>query len=116
MNKSAKVLIMAIVGFLGSLIASSGLPATITGWEILGITTVCFTISYIAKNQWLPSNKIFDIVSALLLALSVGVSDWLATLATSTPFDWTALWKLCVSVVVGYFGKNIWQNQLNKTQ
>lgn len=106
MKNSLKVFIMAIVAFVGSIISTSGIPSGKTGWLVLGVTTVCFLLSYIAKNKWLPSNQIFDVIGALLMAISVGVSNWLATLAADTPFDWNVLWKLVVSVVVGYFSKN----------
>lgn len=111
MKATTKTLIMFIVTSLASLLYSNGIPETKTAWIVLGVTLVGTMLGYIAKNYFMPSNSekgqwnLRDIISGVLVAVSVGISNWLGTYVAGTAFDGKAFTKLLITVVIGYLAK-----------
>lgn len=107
MNSFWKGLIMAIVGFAATTIAD--LETFNLAYVV--ITTVAFTLLYIGKNYWLPSNSDTgklngqDVLSGILIAVSMALSNFAAVLLTSATLDWKQLGLAVVGAIVGYFIK-----------
>ena len=120
MSTFSKGLIMTIVALLASVISQNGLPHDATGWEILGITSVGTILLYIGKNAVFPSTTVAgslswaDILSGLFMALSSGVSGWVATLVTGTAINWHSLITVMITTVVGYLAKTFMQTPAPK--
>lgn len=112
-NNFVKGLIMTLVAFIASVISASGIPDTPIEWQILLISSIGTVLVYLAKNFVFPSISVFgkvdlrDALSGIILALGTGISNWVATILTDTPIDWSSLWTMVVSVVIGYFTKNL---------
>lgn len=106
---------MTVVSLLATFISSSGFPETAQQWYVLAITVAGVVITYVAKNWIAPSTSSLgglnfkDMISGIVLAIGATFSSYIATLATSVDFAWDDLWKLTLSVLLGYFSKTIFQ-------
>jgi hypothetical protein len=111
LTKFAKGLILAIVTLVLTSVTTTGWPAAVQGWEILGITVLGTSLTYIAKNAIFPSISILgtinlsDVASGAILAVGAGISNWAATAITSVPVHWNELLELVGSILVAYLAK-----------
>jgi len=112
MTTTTKGVIMTIVALLATTLSTTGLPATVTGWEYLAITTVGTVLLYLGKNAVFPSISLLgtvdlrDVLSSIFVALSSGLSGFVASAVTSKPVNWHELLTLMGVTIVGYFAKN----------
>ena len=115
MNATLKGLIMTVVTFFATVISTNGLPSNGTAWIVFAVTVAGTVLVYLAKNLIFPSISILgtinlsDLVSGLILALGTAVSNWAGSWITGTPIVWDSLWKIVVSVVIGYLAKTFVQ-------
>jgi hypothetical protein len=106
LNAFWKGLIMALIGFVATTI--SDLETFNAAY--VGISTVSFTLIYVAKNYvWESKSKILgldwqDLLSGLILALGMGISSYVAQILT-IGFEWQSLWVAVSGAVIGYFTK-----------
>jgi hypothetical protein len=114
MNTFFKGLIMALVGFVATYISQS---AGVINWAYIGIASGAFTLIYLAKNFAWPSISIYgivnlqDLVSGLIMAIGMAVSNFAASLLTSTTINWSVFGTSVLLAVVGYFTKDIFSGQ-----
>ena len=113
MKNTIKGLIMAVVGFLAATIAD----LEVVNWAYVGITTVGFTLMYLAKNFFLPSNSDEggfnwrDALNGVLIAVSMALSNFAAVLLTVETLDWKQLGVSVLGAVAGYFIKTVPQGK-----
>ena len=107
LNDFTKGLIMALVGFVATTLSS------LETFNIIYVllSTVGFTLVYVAKNYVFPSVSAFgidfkDIISGVILAVGMGVVSYVAQILT-TGFEWGTLWLAVSGAVVGYFLKTL---------
>ncbi len=117
MNAKIKIMIMAVVGFIATTMST----LEDINWLYILFATLGFIILYVAKNFVLPSNSDVgtvtwrDILSGILISISMAISSFAASLLTTGNVDWHALWVAVIGAVVGYFIKTIPQgNTANK--
>lgn len=121
MNATLKGLIMTVVTFFATVISTNGLPSSGTAWIVFAVTVAGTALIYLAKNLVFPSVSVWgtinlaDLLSGLILALGTAVSNWAGSWITGTPIIWDSLWKLVLSVVIGYFAKTFVQNPEKET-
>lgn len=102
-----KGLIMALVAF----IASTVHDLEVLNFAYIGITSGAFIILYFAKNWLMPSNSDGnnlnwrDILSGVLIAISMAISSIAGSIITLGFVDWKAFGVAIVSAIVGYFTK-----------
>ena len=102
-----KGLIMALVGFIATTIAD----IETFNLAYVGISTLAFTLLYLGKNwAWpstSPSGQINwgDILSGLLIAVSMGISSFAGSILTTGAVDLHALWVAVIGAIIGYFIK-----------
>ena len=113
LSKFWKGLIMAIVGFIATVI--SDLESFNLGYVV--IATGGFTILYMVKNAIWPTTSpawminLWDgTISGILIAVSMAISSFAASIITTGVIDWHALWIAVVGAVIGYFAKTIPQD------
>lgn len=94
MSTFAKGLIMAVIGFVASYISQT---TTGINWPYLGIATSGFTLLYLGKNYLFPSVSIFgnfdlrDLLSGVFVAVAMAVSEFAASVITSSVINWKLL-------------------------
>lgn len=111
MKEKWKVFVMAVVGFVATLISTAGNGGV--NWWYIVLATVAFVGLYIVKNWLWPATSdegTFDwrdIVSGVLIAVFMAVSsyasNWVVT-GSAVP-NWHELWMAVVAAVTGYFSK-----------
>ena len=107
---------MAIVGFVATTIAD----LEVINWAYVGIATLGFTVIYVAKNFFMPSDSDpgtinwRDLVSGLIVAMGMAISSFAASIITLGFIDWKALGLAVLYAVIGYFGKTIPSPQSKK--
>lgn len=107
---SFKAFIMAVLCFVATYFSQT---TSEINWSFLAISTVGFTLLYLGKNFVFPSVSIYghftlqDALSGLIIAISLAVSEYSASLITSTVIDWNFLLKSILTVSLGYFIKTI---------
>jgi len=110
-NTLVKGLIITLITILATTFTTTGLPATVIGWEILSITTAGTLLVYLAKNFLFPSVSLFgtidlrDLLSGLIMAVGSALSSLAASDITGTKVDWIHLLSLSGSIAVGYLAK-----------
>jgi len=113
MNSKLKVFIMAVIGFVVTWLSTAqefNLAQTL-------LMTVSFAGTYAIKNFFMPSDspegQVFwkDIVSGVVIALCMALSNLAATLLPGVEFSWPVLWTTIVGAVVGYFTKTLAQGK-----
>lgn len=105
-----KGLIMAVVGFI-----ATGISQNVEGlnFTYVVISTVGFTLLYIGKNAVFQSTSEpgivnwQDLLSGIIIAVSMAISSFAASIITTGAVDWQALWIAVVGAVVGYFTKTL---------
>ena len=106
-----KGLIMALVGFIATTVTQTPI-----NWIYVGIASLAFTLMYLGKNYILPSTSVFlgvnirDLLSGLLVAISMAVSTFAASILTEPSVDWKALLLAVGSATGGYLLKTFFSN------
>ena len=106
LNAFAKGLIMALIGFVATTISN----LDIINFKYILISSIGFTLVYVAKNYKFPSKSsligidIQDFLSGLFLAIGMAVSSTVAQILTSG-FEWNTLWIAVSGSFLGYLGK-----------
>lgn len=111
LNSFLKGLIMAIVGFVATLLSDM---ETIN-FAVIVISTVGFTIYYTGKNYLMPSISVVgidirDILSGILLAVGMAISNFAAQIIIVGHVDWGMLGKAVLGAIIGYFAKTVPSN------
>lgn len=107
MKNSIKTLIMVAITALSGIVLN-GIPSTTVQWEIAGITVLGTTLLYMGKNWLFPSVSIYgsldlrDLISGVLVAISNGLSNYVAQATMDGPVDWNSLLKQVGLLVVMY--------------
>jgi hypothetical protein len=121
-NKFINGLLMAVVAITATAITTTGLPNTVPGWEILGITTVGTVLTYTAKNFIFPDVSLFgtinlaDMGSGLFMAIGTGLSSWAASAVADTAIHWPELFSLVGTIFLTYIAKKILSAQQGKEE
>ncbi len=109
MGSKLKVFLMAVIGFLITTVSTLD---AFNIWYVV-LVTVAFAGTYAVKNYFLPSDsaegavKWKDILSGLIIAVCMAISNLAATLITGIDFSAQVLWITVIGAVVGYFTKTI---------
>ena len=112
-----KLFLMALVGFLASVISTQ--TGGVNWWYVL-ITTGAFVLLYIPKNIWLPSDSdpgtlsFKDIISGLFIAISMAISSGIGMIITNSGVNWRELGLAVIGAVLGYFIKTVPQQKAAK--
>jgi hypothetical protein len=109
MSNKLKVFVMALAGFLFTTIA------TLQRFDLIyvGVVTLVFAGGYATKNFFYPSISAEgefswrDLVSGLIVAVTMGLSQLAAMLATDTAFTWQILWSMMLAALTTYFTKTL---------
>ncbi len=94
MNLTAKSILLTVVTILATALSTTGIPHTVIGWEIIGITTLGTLLGYIAQSLSLPSTSVFgdlnknDFFKGALVTLSNFLASLAASWATTTTVNW----------------------------
>ena len=111
MNTLAKGLLMTVITFIATAIATTGIPATSIAWEVMGITVVGTVIGYIGQSLILPSTSpegvlnYRDALKGALVALGNFLAAIGATELVGTVIDWKGIATGVLALLVGYFAK-----------
>lgn len=114
MKTKFKLLLMTLITVCAALIAQSGIPETLIGWQVFGITAGGSLLTYIGKNFFMPSTSapgtfnLTDFLSGFILAAGAAFSDFVATWACEVPLSWIDLGKLIMVTLVGYMVKTFY--------
>lgn len=109
MKPSLKVFIMSVIGFVVTTV--SMLEAF--SFPYVAIVTMVFAVSYWLKNYFMPSDSgegvanWKDILSGIIIAVNMALSNLAATLLTGTEFSMQVLWVTIAGAVIGYFTKTV---------
>jgi hypothetical protein len=112
-----KGLIMAIFVAIGTVLTSETVNV-----PILILTVLFAMIGYIAQHKLFPSTSpayvlVFqDFFSAIFLGIFAAGGNSLATFIVGGTICWICLWKLVVSVVIGYLTKTIPSEPVNSNK
>lgn len=108
MNTTVKQLFMVMLVFLATTIKTSGIPAGVIQWEILGITTFGTMFGYALQSMWLPSTSAAgsfdwrDAIKGGLVAVANMLSSIGASAVTGTLLDIKTLFLSLGSILLGY--------------
>lgn len=103
-------LMLALTSILSAL---TNLPETGTDWLVFLFTTVGTLAGYFAQSALFPTTSETgqlngkDLLKALLVALSNGLSTWGATLVEGQAIEWKGLLVSMVGIFAGYLLKNL---------
>lgn len=105
LNAFWKGLLMALVGFISTTLSD----LETFNFAYVAISTVSFTLIYIAKNYAFPSISVIgldirDVISGVILAVGMAISSYVAQILT-TGFDLKTLLVSIGGAIVGYFLK-----------
>jgi len=110
---------------IGSLVTTLSMLTNFNA-AYVAIVTVVFAAQYWVKNYFMPSESEEgvllwkDIVSGLIIAVCMGLSNLAATFLTGTEFSFTILWTTIIGSVIGYFTKTVPQGaktaEINKAR
>lgn len=102
---------MFFVSAIAGLIMTGGIPETNAEAIVFAVTVAGSTIVYIAKNFVFPSISVLgvfdlrDVISAVILAVGTGLSEYVGILIAGAQFTWSGLLTAVVTVIAGYFMK-----------
>jgi Flp pilus assembly pilin Flp len=102
-----KGLIAALIAIVATTLSTTGVPSTISGFEIIGIGMFGTALTYIAVHAVFPSTSIAgvvnmkDILTSLFTALGAAVSSFAASSVTSTSISWHGLLALMGTTFAG---------------
>lgn len=80
---------------------------------ILILTLIFGMLGYVAQHKLFPANSpayilaLQDFISAIFLGIVAAGSNSLATFIVGNAICWTCLWKMVVTVALGYLTKTI---------
>jgi hypothetical protein len=116
-----KGLLMALVAVIVSLFTAGSI-----NWVLAGVAIVAAILSYFGKNliPWLHSDSpvgtlsLLNIVSGLLIALSVGILNGVGEFIVSGAIMWAILWKQVAFVTLSYLNSTFFAGpySLNKVK
>lgn len=108
-----KGLIMAIFVAFGTVLTNGELNV-----PVLILTLFFAMLGYIAQHKLFPSTspayilEMQDFVSAIFLGIVATAGNSLATLIVGGTICWICLWKMVVTVALGYLTKTIPANNI----
>jgi len=109
MSSNLKIFVMALAGFVFTTIA------TLQRFDIMYVlvVTLVFAGGYAVKNFFYPSISAEgqftwrDLLSGLIMALTMGLSQIAAQWTTNTPFTWQIVWSMMLAALTTYFTKTL---------
>lgn len=110
-NPLVKGAIMLLLTSILSL--TTNMPADNTAWMVFGITTLGTMIGYFAQSSLFPSTSESgqlngkDLLKGFLVALSNGLSTWVATGIEGTVLNWKTLLITTIGIFAGYIVKQL---------
>jgi len=113
MNQLTKGLIVTLISLFATTLSTTGWPADLLGWEILGITMIGTVCTYLGQSLLLPGTSNTgaldwrDLLKGALVAVGTALSSLAASGITGSHVEWIALAKLVVTTVILYLAKNL---------
>lgn len=108
---SWKLLIMALVGFLATLLSNT----EIINVANIAISTFVFVITYFVSDMLYPSKSdaftlaLYDFIKGSVLAVCMALSEYAGILLSDTVFTWDAILKAALAAFLGYLTKTFFQ-------
>ncbi|MFC4230574.1 hypothetical protein ACFOW1_01640 [Parasediminibacterium paludis] len=113
MKQVWKGLLITVITFIASTIASGGFAGTALAWETLGITTLGTVLIYLAQSFAFPSTSIIgelnlkDLAKGAFVTLGNFFSAYTASTVTTGHVDWKSLFISAGSVFAMYILKQL---------
>ena len=116
-NNFWKNFVMTIVAVIAAFIGDNVEQGINIG--VLLITIFGTSLVYMAKNWAMPSNSdgmtwnLRDMLSGLILVIGTAIVNGAATFLIDGEISWQSLWKVVMTVTIGYFAKTLKSNSGN---
>ena len=102
-----KGIFAALIALVATTLSTTGLPTTVTGYEILGIAILGTTCAYISTHAVFPSTSIDgivnlrDILTAIFTAVGAALSSFAGSAITGSTINFHSLLALLGTTFAG---------------